>query len=64
MSDDIVVVTALLVAEGLIESNEGEEPSKFRLTQKGYKRGLHLWETMGGENRLLLTLFLKTVKLI
>lgn len=64
MSEDIAVVAALLVAEGLAEPTEGSEPEGLRVTLEGYKKGYNLWMAMSGEDRLLIALFLRKVEMI
>ena len=63
MSEDIAVASALLVAEGLVEQVDREEGG-LRVTQKGYEKGYNLWMAMNGEDRLLIALFLRKVRLI
>ena len=61
VSEDVVVVAALLTAEGLIETAEN---NGLRVTPKGYAKGYELWMAMSGEDRLLIVFFLRAVKLV
>lgn len=63
-NEDIALDTGLLLAEGLIEQIGEDEESGFAITDKGYEKGRVLWMANSGQDRLLLTLFLRRLCLI
>lgn len=63
-SGDVVLASAILVAEGLAEPTKEGEPGGFRITEKGYTKGYKLWMDMIPEDRLLIALFLRKSTLI
>ena len=64
MAEDIAVVAALLVAEGLAEQSKDGEPSGLRITPKGYDKSFKAWMALSGEDRLLMALFLRKARMI
>ncbi len=59
--EDMAVVSAILVAEGLIEEFIIDGEGGARVTDKGYEKGYNLWMSMSGEDRMLIALFLRRI---
>ena len=64
MSEDVAVAAAWLIADGLAEETKEDEPGGLRITSKGYDKGYNIWMVMSGEDRLLVSLFLRKVRMI
>lgn len=63
-NEDVAVVMAMLVAEGLVEQSKENEPGGFRITPVGYDKASKIWMAMSGENKILLAAFLRKVRLL